>query len=1265
MPKIYCLKRVNEDELNQCKDVLKAILQGESGRGRHAKRLSGDSGLYSVRGNGLQAKARVLYRILAKGDILVCGVTLTHDYDKEMRSLASQPSGAQALVEVDFSDGVGGSAEEDDASQSATAAEAAEAEAAESAAFGEGHYHSVSLLDDSVIVFSEEQDKAVALTLPLVIHGSPGSGKTSVLSHMAKNIELPPDGRMLYLTATEELARSAKENYIKSCDLFGKAPGDVLFTTYDVFLRDHTQEGAAAASKDFVGYEHFQAWFGTQPKVSKLKGLSPKDYWASFRLCSMFSDVVDYQKLGAQQCYVPMEQREAIFKLYSGYRNFCVKQRVLCPWVMPFTSLLRYNFGFFDEAQIPSGCAVLSGFESVNFHQVAISVGDHQKIGDCSSLYSRGPAAPDFLGNIFHKKGVVVEKHSLGAGTYRNSEKVMAAVNALIDLKFSLGLTPAVKGSDYYLKSGNGEAGAAKVVFEKDREQVTGVFQDASKSAGIVVIASKEELHEAREKFPKNVVLPPNLAIGLQFPEVICFHMLSGEEAKKAGRLLKKRGSDTPKQRGAEGHRGKEVVDEEAASLETFFNEVITAASRAQDSVTFIEPGLCHARKPLVEPLMQACSGSLQEKKAQVDSTPDEWLKTLLPLLKGVEECKEAARVMRENVPASHPAYMEFFKKYDQILAARSALPQALPKALSKQDKSAPAPVRKLVAPPPAKHDKKKSGDPEPTQTVAATAKANQATIQFILNGILSDFTSARLAVLINLLEKNPGLIREYWVNTTVAFNGETLNMLGHVKNDPIKAQLFTDFATSNEAAAQLIFTEPPVEPYQNSSKKLKPKQISAASSAPTATAEIKEFLIQHMFSNFTRERLEDLFCHCVQIPEFLMGFWVNTLVEIDGNKLSLVGHVMDDYAKAVEFISCLVSIPCTLVSMGLLIALYRRGLWIEKNEHFKDLMCLTLYKKLGSIVKLFPKSDEEKNIFSHDHVMGFTPCTVVARGGHDKLLNTLVDLGADLNRCDLNGFVPVHHAAEKGHVKVLDALQKLGADFNQANRHGMTPACHAVMDDNSAQLTLLVKYGADLNTSKMDDGTTPAHIAAKNGFCGMFYALHCHGANLNIKRTDGSTPACVAAQYGHEKVLETLQKLGADLNQGKSEKGAYPLYIAAQKGHLKSVQFLIRQDCIMNRPVVASAASLIESVRDNPQIAKNMRRKIAERKDEGDIEEEIHLSPKDIAWVMGHEMVVTWLSIIKEQMIHGSSKHSFFLPTKGDNSADALSLPRGKIDPR
>jgi ankyrin repeat protein len=221
-----------------------------------------------------------------------------------------------------------------------------------------------------------------------------------------------------------------------------------------------------------------------------------------------------------------------------------------------------------------------------------------------------------------------------------------------------------------------------------------------------------------------------------------------------------------------------------------------------------------------------------------------------------------------------------------------------------------------------------------------------------------------------------------------------------------------------------------------------------------------------------------------------------------------------------------------------------------------------------------------------------------------------------------------------------------------------MTPACHAVMDDNLAQLRLLVKYGANINMSKMDDGSTPAHIAAENGFCGMIYALHRHGANLNIKRTDGSTPACVAAQYGHENVLRVLGELYADLNEGKSEKGAYPLYIAGQQGHLASVQFLIGQRCRMNRRVVASAASLIESVRDNPQIAKNMGRKIAERKEEGDREEKIHLSPIDIAWVMGHELVVTWLKIIEQQMIQdpiirGLRKNSIFVPTEGNNTAD------------
>jgi ankyrin repeat protein len=57
------------------------------------------------------------------------------------------------------------------------------------------------------------------------------------------------------------------------------------------------------------------------------------------------------------------------------------------------------------------------------------------------------------------------------------------------------------------------------------------------------------------------------------------------------------------------------------------------------------------------------------------------------------------------------------------------------------------------------------------------------------------------------------------------------------------------------------------------------------------------------------------------------------------------------------------------------------------------------------------------------------------------SVVQTLVSLGADVNRAKNDGTTPVHLAALQGHAAVVRTLAKeLGADITQADENGRTP---------------------------------------------------------------------------------------------------------------------------------------------------------------------------------------------------------------------------------
>lgn len=216
------------------------------------------------------------------------------------------------------------------------------------------------------------------------------------------------------------------------------------------------------------------------------------------------------------------------------------------------------------------------------------------------------------------------------------------------------------------------------------------------------------------------------------------------------------------------------------------------------------------------------------------------------------------------------------------------------------------------------------------------------------------------------------------------------------------------------------------------------------------------------------------------------------------------------------------------------------------------------------------------------------TPLHCAAGGSQADIIDYLVSRGAQLEARDEYGRTPLHWAAHRGEPEAVKRLITLGADVNARDEDGNTPLHRAVKvsrfdwDDNPPSRTerkrrirtvkLLVDAGSDVNARNDSvghrDDETPLHLAAESNLPRIIDYLVRQGADVEARNFDGKTPLLTAAGTHYEafEALETLVRFGADpsarIKQSPSDRPFWnTLSLAARRGHLKTVEFLLELD--------------------------------------------------------------------------------------------------------
>ena len=175
---------------------------------------------------------------------------------------------------------------------------------------------------------------------------------------------------------------------------------------------------------------------------------------------------------------------------------------------------------------------------------------------------------------------------------------------------------------------------------------------------------------------------------------------------------------------------------------------------------------------------------------------------------------------------------------------------------------------------------------------------------------------------------------------------------------------------------------------------------------------------------------------------------------------------------------------------------------------------------------------------------------------GHEKVVQMLVDLGADVNAQGGEYGNALCAASAAGHEKIVQILVDAGANVNAQGGSNGNALCAASATGHEKIVQILVDAGADVHTQGGSNGNA-LHAASAGGHEKVVKILADAGADVHTQGGEYGNALCAASATGHEKIVQILVDAGANVNAQAGSNGN-ALHAASAGGHEKVVQMLV-----------------------------------------------------------------------------------------------------------
>ncbi|CAG2245308.1 unnamed protein product [Mytilus edulis] len=177
--------------------------------------------------------------------------------------------------------------------------------------------------------------------------------------------------------------------------------------------------------------------------------------------------------------------------------------------------------------------------------------------------------------------------------------------------------------------------------------------------------------------------------------------------------------------------------------------------------------------------------------------------------------------------------------------------------------------------------------------------------------------------------------------------------------------------------------------------------------------------------------------------------------------------------------------------------------------------------------------------------------------GGHEDIVEILLNHSADASSCDKMALSPLHMACKTGNINIVKLLLAKNVEVCKPSKSRITPLYLACAQGNTDIVETLLEEKVDVNISDIWKEYCPLHVACKAGHVHVVKLLLNRNADVNRNSKSGETPLSLACIGGYDNIVKILLENKARINNISTFKS--PLYLACKASHFGIVKMLLK----------------------------------------------------------------------------------------------------------